>query len=140
MAYFFDRFLGFFRSTVAYFYVSVCIQDLILNNILNNKLELVWSFVLDYENNANPYEERRLGILIWKDISVADCDLNDEIANKARDLMLIGLRQKDASHIACAIYENADYFITTDKKILNKPVTQIQLINPIDFVRRYLDE
>ena len=54
--------------------------------------------------------------------------------------MECGLKQKDASHIACAIYAKADYFLTTDKKILNKPVSDIQLINPVEFVRRYLDE
>ena len=35
---------------------------------------------------------------------------------------------------------DAEFFITTDKKILNKQVTGVNLINPIDFVRRYLNE
>jgi predicted nucleic acid-binding protein len=48
-----------------------------------------------------------------------------------------GLRQKDAAHVACAIFAKADYFLTTDKKILNKSVKEIELINPIDFIRRY---
>jgi predicted nucleic acid-binding protein len=63
-----------------------------------------------------------------------------EIADIAQDLLKTGLRQKDASHIACAIYSGVDFFITTDKRILNKPVQGINLINPIDFVRRYLNE
>lgn len=50
---------------------------------------------------------------------------------------LIGLRQMDASHIACAIHAKADCFLTTDKKILNKNVNGIQILNPIDFIRRY---
>ena len=112
------------------------IQDL----IHSEKLMLVWSFVLDYENNDNPFFERKHSISAWKNLSTADCDLCDEIANTAGYLLKIGLRQKDASHIACAIYAGADYFITTDKKILNKPVQGINLINPIDFVRRYLNE
>ncbi|MCL1929353.1 MAG: hypothetical protein FWG07_11265 [Treponema sp.] len=28
--------------------------------IKDNKLELIWSDVLDYENNDNPFEERRI--------------------------------------------------------------------------------
>jgi len=112
------------------------IQDL----IHSEKLMLVWSFVLDYENNDNPFFERKHSISAWKNLSTVDCDLCDEIANTAGYLLKIGLRQKDASHIACAIYAGADYFITTDKKILNKPVQGINLINPIDFVRRYLNE
>ena len=112
------------------------IQDL----ILSGKLMLVWSFVLDYENNNNPFDERKHSISAWKKLSIIDCNLCDKIINTARNLLNVGLRQKDASHIACAIYANADYFITTDKKILNKSVQGIKLINPIDFVRRYLDE
>ena len=85
-------------------------------------------------------EERKNSIIAWKSLAVLDCDLCDEIADEARNLMKLGLKQKDASHISCAIYANADYFLTTDKKILNKPVSGIQLINPVDFVRRFLNE
>jgi predicted nucleic acid-binding protein len=112
------------------------VQDL----ILKETLELIWSFVLDYENNDNPFEERKKNIISWKGLAVIDCDLCDEIADEANDLMKLGLKQKDASHIACAIYANADYFLTTDKKILNKPISSVQIVNPIEFVRRYLDE
>jgi len=112
------------------------VQDL----ILKGELKLIWSFVLDFENNDNPYKERRDRISAWKSYSIIDCDLCDEISDKAKNLMEFGLKQKDAAHIACAIYANADYFLTTDKKILNKPVSKIKLINPIEFVRRYLDE
>jgi predicted nucleic acid-binding protein len=54
--------------------------------------------------------------------------------------MKLGLRQKDAAHVACAEYSKADYFLTTDKKILNKRVTAVVLMNPIDFIRRFLDD
>lgn len=112
------------------------IQDL----IYADKLLLVWSFVLDYENAANPFDERKRSVSAWKKLSITDCNLCKEISDIAKVLLKIGLRQKDASHIVCAMYADADFFITTDKKILNKPVQGINLINPIDFVRRYLDE
>jgi len=54
--------------------------------------------------------------------------------------MKLGLRQMDASHIASAIYLEADCFITTDKKILNKAISEIEAINPIDFIRSEQDE
>ena len=112
------------------------IQDI----IHSGKIMLIWSFVLDYENEANPFDERKRSITAWKKLSIIDCNLCDKIADNAKDLLKTGLRQKDASHIACAIYAGADYFITTDKKILNKSVQGIILINPIDFIRRYLNE
>jgi predicted nucleic acid-binding protein len=112
------------------------IQDLILKGVL----ELAWSFIMDYENNDNPFEERKNNIALWKPMAIIDCDLCDEIAAKAADFMKLGLRQKDASHISCAIYAKANFFLTTDKKILNKPISEINILNPIDFVRRYYCE
>ena len=107
--------------------------------IRSGEIELCWSFILDYENAANPFEEVRDRIGEWKNFAVADCALSDEIAEKAAQLMELGLRQMDASHVSCAMYLNADYFLTTDKKILNKPITGISILNPIDFLRRYAD-
>jgi len=43
-------------------------------------------------------------------------------------------------HLACAVSAKADYFITTDKKLLNKSISEITLINPIDFLRRQAHE
>ena len=107
--------------------------------IRQGKLELVWSFVLDYENGANPFEEVRNRITEWKKLASVDCELSEEVTDKAGELMNLGLRQMDAAHVACAIYLGTDYFLTTDKKILNKPITEINIMNPLDFVRRYSD-
>ena len=104
------------------------------------ELELCWSFVLDYENGANPFEEVRNRISEWKKLTIVDCELSGDIASKASDLMNLGLRQMDASHIACAIHLEADCFLTTDNKILNKPTKNIEVLNPIDFIRRYTDD
>ena len=110
----------------------------IQNLIREQTVELAWSFVLDYENNDNPFEERRLRIGEWRKLAAVDCDLNEDISGLAEKLMQIGLRQKDAAHVACAVHLKADYFITTDKRILNKPIIDITLIDPINLVRRCL--
>jgi predicted nucleic acid-binding protein len=109
----------------------------IQESIRRGELSLCWSFVLDYENSANPFVDVRNRIAEWKKLSTDDCDLSDEIADKAGELMKLGLKQMDASHLACAIKMGADYFLTTDNKVLNKTITDIAIINPIDFVRRY---
>jgi len=103
--------------------------------IRQGELKLLWSFVLDYENRANPFADVRNRIAEWKKLAIADCSLTGEIAGKARELMNLGLRQMDASHIACAISLGADCFLSADKKILNKPIAEIKVMNPIDFVR-----
>ena len=109
------------------------------NLIRSGKLQLCWSFVLDYENASNPFKEVRNQIQRWKQVAIVDCTLTDKVLKKSEELMDVGLRQMDAAHIACAIHLEADCFITTDKRILNKLITGISIFNPIDFIRRYAD-
>ena len=102
--------------------------------VLENKLELVWSFILEFENDQNPFIERKRQIEKWQNLAVADCSLTDAVIAKSRDFMRLGLREKDSYHIACAIISNTDYFITTDAKILNKHISDIKVISPTDFI------
>jgi predicted nucleic acid-binding protein len=104
------------------------------------QIDLVWSSVNDFENNDNPSLEKQEQIRSWKDIAVEYCVMNDEIRQTANALSQKGLRAKDALHIASAIFADCDYFITTDKKILNKDVTGITTINPVHFVEEVLHE
>jgi predicted nucleic acid-binding protein len=78
-------------------------------------LTLIWSDVLGYENNDNPFYERRIKIAEWENLAALSIEMNDAVFEKARAYMRTGLRQKDASHIACAVYAKAAYFITVDK-------------------------
>ena len=104
--------------------------------VRDKKLILIWSDVLAYENSDNPFEERRVKIAEWELFASEKIEMNSEVFEKAKTYMENGLKQKDASHIACAVYANADYFITVDKKILNKHISGISVIDPIDFLRR----
>ncbi|MDR0517384.1 MAG: PIN domain-containing protein, partial [Fibromonadaceae bacterium] len=88
----------------------------------------------DFENDANISLERAERIAEWKYVATERCTLNESILGKALELEKAGLRAKDALHIASAIYMQCEFFITTDKKILNKDVLGIRLVNPIDFV------
>jgi predicted nucleic acid-binding protein len=106
--------------------------------VKDRKLELVWSFVLDYENSFNPFADRKEQIQAWRNLAVHCCGFSDTIIGKTKSLMQLGLKQADAAHIACAIVSQADYFITTDKRVLNKHITEIQTINPMTFIEREL--
>ena len=96
---------------------------------------LVWSYMLDFENDGNPYEEKQKSISPWKNIANEYCPSTNEILSAGSIYMGHGIRAKDALHIACAVKSNCDYFITTDKKLLNKNIDGIRIINPIDFIR-----
>lgn len=41
----------------------------------------------------------------------------------------------DTLQVASAIIGKADYFLTTDKRLLKYQTDKIRIINPIDFVR-----
>ena len=102
--------------------------------IKENKYLLVWSYMLDFENSNSPYEERTNSIALWKDIAQEYCSSSDEILSLGQKIMKFNIKECDALHIACAIIKDCDYFITTDKKLLNKSVPKIKIINPINFV------
>ena len=102
--------------------------------ILHNIFELAWSYILDFENSLNPYSERRNQITKWESIAIVNIAETSRIIQISNDIMKIGLKPKDALHIACAIEADCTFFITTDGKILNKPINQIVVINPVDFI------
>jgi predicted nucleic acid-binding protein len=108
----------------------------IQESIRKGDYELAWSFILDYENAFNPQKSVRDKVAEWKELAIEDIGYSKDMESRAAKYMQAGLSQADASHIACAVESGCDYFLTTDKKILNKSIADIELINPIDFVRR----
>ncbi|GHU60801.1 hypothetical protein FACS1894121_1480 [Bacteroidia bacterium] len=106
----------------------------IQQSIILRKYELVWSYILEFENNQNPYSDRRISIRGWKEIAKIHCVETDEIIALAEDFYKFGIKTKDALHIACGIYSKADYLITTDKKLYTVPIKDIKIVNPITFI------
>ncbi len=105
--------------------------------IKNRKLQLVWSYILDFENSKNPFEERKRQIERWKIFAVEDIEENDFILKIGKKLEELGLKKIDSLHVACAVYAKCDYFITTDKGILKKAkkINEIFITDPINFIR-----
>ncbi|MDR1700220.1 MAG: hypothetical protein LBR68_03420 [Lachnoclostridium sp.] len=106
----------------------------IQEGIRKHNYSMVWSYMLDFENHNNPYEDRKRAILLWKDIADEYCTSSDDILTLGEELMQYGIKECDSLQIACAIKSDCDYFITTDRKLLNKPITSITIINPINFI------
>jgi len=113
-------------ETEAKLYIQAGIRD--------RRYSLVWSYMLDLENNNSPYEERKNAIAPWKAIADSYCPSSRNILTLGHEIMKYGIRAKDALHIACAIQSGCDYFITTDGKLTNKTVANIRIINPINFI------
>ena len=109
----------------------------IQENIRLGTFELVWSYILDYENSNNPFRERREQIIKWRTYSNEDIEESEKVLNTAVMLMKHGIKKIDSLHLACAIKANSDYFLTTDDGIIKKAVQiqNIQIIDPIGFIK-----
>jgi predicted nucleic acid-binding protein len=106
----------------------------IQQGIKNGIYELVWSYILEYENSQNNYDDKRNVILSWKNFAKIYCIENDEIIEYAENLKKINIRTKDALHIACSVYTKSNYFITTDRQLFNLKLNDIRIINPMTFL------
>lgn len=103
--------------------------------IKKGRYDLVWSYILDYENSKNPYEEKRLAIAPWRNIAVIQVLKEiEDILQYAERLALKGIKTYDALHISCAVAAHCAYYLTTDKKLLNTPVPEIKVVSPVTFV------
>ena len=102
--------------------------------------ELVWSYILDYENEKNPFRERREQIGKWKKYANFDVEVTDHILHLAHSFNELNLKRFDALHIACAVVAGTDYFLTTDNGILKKSgfIKDIRVKDPINFIRETL--
>jgi hypothetical protein len=55
----------------------------IQQKVKSKDISLVWSYVLDFENSANPLEERKIEIQKWKGLSsvITNTVRNEQINN-----------------------------------------------------------
>ncbi|OGK01798.1 MAG: PIN domain protein [Candidatus Raymondbacteria bacterium RifOxyB12_full_50_8] len=109
----------------------------IQGKIRQREIELAWSYMIDYENHANPFRERRTAISAWRKIAVTDIEENTLLLRLANELVRMGLKAKDALHIACSIHAKCDYFLTTDDLVLRKSrgIKDIRVVDPQTFIR-----
>lgn len=108
----------------------------IQGEIVAGNMSLAWSYILDYENEANPFPERKETIANWKKHAVTDTIETEALIDLANKLNTKGIKAKDALHIASAVAMQCEYFITTDL-YLNKKMgnfEEIKVVSPVDFI------
>ena len=93
-------------------YIQNCIKD--------GKYDLVTSYTLSYEVSRTPFEMRRLAIEDFIEHNAkfyVGTDRESIISEMATEIMMTGIKEKDAYHVASAIYAGCEYFISTDKRL-----------------------
>ena len=105
--------------------------------IRKGKIELVTSYVLNAENQSNPFRSKRQAIKKFMEtyshiyVSASNLEIVDEMAC---NIMKTGIKYMDACHVACAILGKADYFLTTDKRLLKYQTAAVQMMNPAELI------
>lgn len=111
------------------------IQDM----IRQEKIELVTSYVLDFENSYNRSIQKKMAIeKFMKEYATLYVSNKNEkdIAKIADAIMETGIKEKDAYHVACAVIAECNYFVTTDDRLLKYQSEKIELVTPGEFIRR----
>jgi len=108
----------------------------IQGEILDGKYSLAWSYILDYENEANPFPERKETIANWKNKATIDTGETKTLLEIANQLTNRQVKAKDALHIASSVILQCEYFITTDLYLIKKMTNfeAIKVVSPVDFI------
>ncbi|MBD2578118.1 PIN domain-containing protein [Oscillatoria sp. FACHB-1406] len=114
---------------------------LVLQMIEAKYFELISSSVLEYENSRNPFPIKQEAMNRYLQLSEFKQEINDAIAQRASNLEDNGLKAIDALHIASAEASGSHYFITCDKRLINRcSGLSLRVINPVDFVLESANE
>lgn len=108
--------------------------------VKQGKIDLAWSYILDYEIEQNPFLERKIAIQDWRGYASRDVTKSAEIVMQAKSLCAKIIQAHDALHVACAVKAGCQYFITTDKRLIQRLEHNkiIRTVNPVRFVMEVL--
>lgn len=109
----------------------------ILQRIKNGDFALLWSFMIDYENSLNPYDDVRLEIGMAASLAKELINPDEFILSTAKELESKGIKPRDALHLACALRGGAEYFLTCDDKLIKRASElgwNVKIMNPIRFI------
>jgi predicted nucleic acid-binding protein len=108
---------------------------IILQMIETKAVELISSSVLEYENSRNPHPIKQEAMSRYLQLAELRQEVSEVIRKRAEELEQKGLKAIDALHVACAEAVNSNYFITCDKRLINRcSGLTVQVMNPADFV------
>ena len=108
---------------------------IILQMVETRMVNLVSSSVLEYENSRNPYPLKQEAMNRYLQMAEARQMVDEAIRQRSEELGHNGLKAVDALHVACAEMLRSDYFITCDKRLINRCAGLVlKVVNPVDFV------
>lgn len=105
-----------------------------------DQIRLVWSFMHEDETVLCPMPERRFEALRLATLCKIRVGPEEEVYKLAKSLQKKGgLSSKDAIHLACTSYIEADFFLTCDDRLIKQAKrlrVRVPAMNPVDYIRR----
>ena len=116
----------------------------ILERIEVGELAMIGSSVLDFENEANPFAERKERVESYLQLASQFVKVDEDLKERAEAIATFGFKGFDALHLACAEMA-AETFLTVDDKVIKRAKDRpgeldVRVLNPIDFVRTEIRE
>ena len=110
--------------------------------IVEQKIDLAYSFINRFENSKNPHSSNKNAINTFFTNAALYIDHTHAagVGSRAIGIMRSGIKTRDAYHISSAIEGGCDCFVTTDKTLLNYKTGEIIICDPIQFLDHYYEE
>lgn len=110
----------------------------IIDKYWKNEFEIYTSEVLTLEMNNIKDQIKRAKILeLYNKLNLTNIPFSDKIIKRAKEIRNYNIKDMDSLHIAYAESSTIDYFITTDRLLINasnRVDLKVKVINPINFI------
>lgn len=111
----------------------------IMKQIEDNRYILVNSSVTSFENDKNPFPERRERIKSFLQLAKVSVRLDEGIRSRSLELQSLGFKAIDALHLAAAEKSKAKYILSCDDKVSKRAKKistklNISVLNPLEFL------
>ena len=128
----------FDNPDVKYHRLEAEILFFVLELARQEKVAIVNSSVITYENSLNPFEDRR--VFVDESLKHASIyqNLNEQIRIRSMQLVeKMKLSSIDSLHLATAEHAGVDFFITCDYNLIRRYKWDVQVVTPLQFLTSY---
>lgn len=110
----------------------------IIKKYYNKEIKIYTSDALVFEmSNIKDIIKRKKVFEVYNKLNLTNIEFSDKIIKRAYEIRKYNIKDMDSLHIAYAESSNIDYFITTDKLLINtsnRVELKTKVINPINFI------
>ena len=94
--------------------------NIMLSNFRTKRWHWISSSILQFEINQNPDLDQRVSLTTLLQLGHQTIFVGGEEILRGEELEVLGFKELDALHIACAESGNADILLTTDDRMLRR--------------------